>query len=93
MARAGALLPAVIPCGACDLCKRGKEAICRAQFVPGCGIHGRFGQPEEIAGVISFLLSGASSFLTGQSIIVDGGQIACQDNARFMEVTGRTSNP
>ena len=53
----------------------------------------RYGQPEEIAGVISFLLSGASSFLTGQSIIVDGGQIACQDNARFMEVTGRTRNP
>ena len=48
----------------------------------------RYGRPEEIASVIAFLLSDDASYLTGQAIIVDGGQIACQDNARFMEIPG-----
>ena len=34
---------------------------------------GRIGQSEEIAGVVSFLLSDAASYITGQNIKVDGG--------------------
>lgn len=34
---------------------------------------GRFGQPEEVSGVIEFLLSPASSYITGQLINIDGG--------------------
>ena len=34
---------------------------------------GRFGQPEEISNIINFLLSEASSFVTGQVIVADGG--------------------
>ncbi len=34
---------------------------------------GRFGQPEEVAAVISFLTSDDSSFVTGAAIPVDGG--------------------
>lgn len=33
----------------------------------------RYGQPEEVARAIAFLISDASSFITGTSLIVDGG--------------------
>jgi 2-deoxy-D-gluconate 3-dehydrogenase len=34
---------------------------------------GRFAEPEELAGAAVFLASSASDFITGQSIVVDGG--------------------
>ena len=37
---------------------------------------GRFGEPEEVAAVISFLISDESSFVTGAAIPVDGGVTA-----------------
>ena len=48
----------------------------------------RFAEPEEMASVISFLLSGDASFVTGAAVVADGGQLACQDNERFMEIPG-----
>ena len=34
---------------------------------------GRAGTPEDVAGVVSFLCSDASRYVTGQCIVVDGG--------------------
>ena len=34
----------------------------------------RFAEPEELAGVLALLASNAGSFITGQTILVDGGQ-------------------
>lgn len=36
------IVPAVLPCGECDLCQRGLQPICRAQRMPGNDIQGGF---------------------------------------------------
>jgi 6-hydroxycyclohex-1-ene-1-carbonyl-CoA dehydrogenase len=36
------IVPAVVPCGECDLCKRGRPEICRKQQMPGNDIQGGF---------------------------------------------------
>jgi NAD(P)-dependent dehydrogenase (short-subunit alcohol dehydrogenase family) len=33
----------------------------------------RIGEPDEIAGAALFLASGAGSFTTGQTLVIDGG--------------------
>ncbi len=48
---------------------RGREILIRTPMK-------RFGQPQELAGAVIFLASDAASFITGQSIAVDGGYLA-----------------
>ena len=36
------LLPAVVPCGQCVLCREGRDTACTAQFMPGNDGHGGF---------------------------------------------------
>jgi 3-oxoacyl-[acyl-carrier protein] reductase len=35
----------------------------------------RFGKPEEIANAVTFLVSDSSSFITGETLVVDGGVV------------------
>lgn len=37
---------------------------------------GRIGRPEEVGQVVAFLASDASSYITGQTVYVDGGRTA-----------------
>ncbi|TAL60208.1 MAG: SDR family oxidoreductase [Bacteroidetes bacterium] len=43
---------------------------------------GRFGKPGDILSAIDFLLSDSSSYITGQSIIIDGGWMGSGGNPR-----------
>lgn len=50
--------------------ERGRNGIIRANPMK------RLGKPEEISGAIAWLCSDESSFMTGQSIVLDGGMLA-----------------
>jgi NAD(P)-dependent dehydrogenase (short-subunit alcohol dehydrogenase family) len=44
---------------------------------------GRFGDPEDVAHMVVLLLSDKSSYVTGQTLFVDGGSLAHQPWVRF----------
>lgn len=38
----GVIIPAVLPCGDCELCQAGRDNICQNQLMPGNDFHGGF---------------------------------------------------
>jgi len=42
---------------------------------------GRAGKPEEVAAAVCFLASREASYITGQSLVVDGGNILQENKA------------
>jgi NAD(P)-dependent dehydrogenase (short-subunit alcohol dehydrogenase family) len=45
---------------------------------------GRYGEPEEIAGIAYFLTTPDAGFITGQAIVADGGQMAFMDWKKWL---------
>ncbi|MFQ5676519.1 MAG: 6-hydroxycyclohex-1-ene-1-carbonyl-CoA dehydrogenase [bacterium] len=44
------IIPAVLPCGDCDLCKKGRGTICRQQKMPGNHLDGGFASHVVVPG-------------------------------------------
>lgn len=71
-----AIVAAVIPCGECDLCKRGRGTICRAQKMPGNDIHGGFAShitvpANGLCAVDEARLDAAGMTLADLSVVAD----------------------
>ena len=56
--------------------KDGKSVVTAEQWEVNRQLYplGRFGQPEDVANAIIYLLSDASSWVTGTEIVIDGGR-------------------
>ena len=70
------IVPAVLPCGECDLCRRGLATICRAQKMPGNDIHGGFAShivvpARGLCAVDEARLASAGLTLAEVSIVAD----------------------
>ena len=70
------IVPAVLPCGHCDLCQRGLATICRAQKMPGNDIQGGFASHIVVPGrglceVDEKRLAAAGLTLADVSIVAD----------------------
>ncbi len=70
------IIPAVMPCGECDLCKRGKGTICRSQKMPGNDIQGGFAShivvpARDLCPVDEQRLTAAGLELADVSVVAD----------------------
>lgn len=73
--RVNAVCPAVIET---ELTVRFAERASKEEMQYLMGLHpvGRFGKPEEVAGAVMWLCSDLAAFVTGSSVVMDGGVTA-----------------
>ncbi|MCY3767378.1 MAG: SDR family NAD(P)-dependent oxidoreductase [Gemmatimonadetes bacterium] len=74
--RVNAICPGVINTSANDDLLDDRETLDNyLKLIP----QGRYGEPEEIAGIVHFLTTADARFITGQTLVADGGQMAFSD--------------
>ncbi len=56
-----------------EMWEEGRKTPGLAEGLAGHIALGRWGEPQEISSVVAFLASDAASYVTGQTIVVDGG--------------------
>ncbi len=81
------IIPAVIPCGECDACRRGRSAICPKQKMPGNDIQGGFASHIRVpalglCAVDEARLSNAGLELPDISVVADAVTTPYQAVAR-----------
>ncbi|MCO8270143.1 SDR family oxidoreductase [Actinoplanes sp. TRM 88003] len=74
--RVNAVLPGPILTSAWDWVSEQDRALSVAETVAG-----RFGTPEEVAAAVAFLASPDAAFITGTSLVVDGGWTATKSSS------------
>lgn len=74
--RVNSVAPGVVKTRFAETLYSGKEAIVAAQYPLG-----RLGTPEDIAGVVAFLVSDDAAWITCQTLTVDGGLLAAGGQA------------
>ncbi len=95
------IVPAVIPCGACEPCRRGQPTICRRQFMPGNDGDGGFAThvrvparglcpvPEQLPADITLdLLSVVADAVTTPYEAIRRSGLGADDVAVFVGVGG-----
>jgi 6-hydroxycyclohex-1-ene-1-carbonyl-CoA dehydrogenase len=66
------IVPAVIPCGTCDLCKHGRGNVCRAQLMPGNDVDGGFAEFLAVPGRGLCLVADRGAYaLADLSVVAD----------------------
>jgi NAD(P)-dependent dehydrogenase (short-subunit alcohol dehydrogenase family) len=75
--RANSVLPGAIRTAMCtDDWARAEDPAAAEKEDEAMHLQSRMGEPHEIASIVSFLLSDASSLINGQSVVADGGALA-----------------
>ncbi|MFH1437560.1 MAG: 6-hydroxycyclohex-1-ene-1-carbonyl-CoA dehydrogenase [Pseudomonadota bacterium] len=66
------VIPAVLPCGECDLCRKGRGNVCRKQVMPGNDFHGGFADYIAVPGKFAAVVDDLKGFdLAELSVIAD----------------------